>query len=140
MPFNFILVWKKKPELTHSAVAVRNTITRTGPAVMYAMLATAVGFYAMFISNVPMIRGFGLISIIGVITCYVTSLIGIPAVALFLNYKAKGSGKSKQSEFIRFRSLPYRRDYGEKTGRGTACGSFRGFRRNSTGVQDSGEY
>ncbi|MFH0967673.1 MAG: hydrophobe/amphiphile efflux-3 (HAE3) family transporter [Methanobacteriota archaeon] len=81
-------------------IAVRNTITRTGPAVMYAMLATAVGFYAMFISTVPMIRGFGLVSIIGVITCYVTSLIGIPAVALFLNYQAKGSGKSRQSEFI----------------------------------------
>lgn len=82
------------------SVAVKNTIVKTGPAVMYAMLATAIGFFAMFVSSVPMIRGFGLISIIGVVTCYVTSLIGIPTVALYLNYKAKGAGKSKQSEFI----------------------------------------
>lgn len=82
------------------SVAVKNTITKTGPVVMYAMLATAMGFFAMFVSSVPMIRGFGLISIIGVLTCYLTSLIGIPTVALFINYKAKGAGKSKQSELI----------------------------------------
>lgn len=82
------------------AIAVKNTITRTGPAVMYAMLATAIGFFAMFISSVPMIRAFGLISIIGVICCYLTSLIGIPTVALLMNYKAKGAGKSKQTEIV----------------------------------------
>ncbi|HWQ66866.1 MAG TPA: hydrophobe/amphiphile efflux-3 (HAE3) family transporter [Methanospirillum sp.] len=82
------------------ADAIRITITRTGPAVMYAMLATVMGFAAMFISPVPMIRGFGLVSIIGVMTCYMTSLVGIPLVAALIKYKAMGAGKSKQSEKV----------------------------------------
>ena len=80
--------------------AIRNTITKTGPAVMYAMLATTMGFFAMFISPVPMIQGFGLVSIIGVVVCYLTSLIGIPLIAILIDYKAKGAGKSKISEGI----------------------------------------
>ncbi len=70
--------------------AVFMTVTRTGPAVLYAMLATCMGFCAMFISPVPMIRSFGLVSIIGVMTCYCVSLIGMPSVALLLKYKPKG--------------------------------------------------
>ncbi|MDO9325814.1 MAG: hydrophobe/amphiphile efflux-3 (HAE3) family transporter [Methanoregula sp.] len=70
--------------------AVFMTVTRTGPAVLYAMLATCMGFCAMFISPVPMIRSFGLVSIIGVMTCYCVSLIGMPTVAIFLKYKPKG--------------------------------------------------
>jgi hydrophobe/amphiphile efflux-3 (HAE3) family protein len=69
--------------------AVRVTITRTGPAVMYAMLATCMGFIAMFISTVPMIRSFGLVAMIGVMSCYIISLIGIPTVAHLLNYTPK---------------------------------------------------
>jgi hydrophobe/amphiphile efflux-3 (HAE3) family protein len=70
--------------------AVFVTVTRTGPAVMYAMLATCMGFIAMFISPVPMIRSFGLVSIIGVMTCYCISLVGMPTIAVLLNYKPKG--------------------------------------------------
>ncbi len=69
--------------------AVFMTVTRTGPAVLYAMLATSIGFLAMFISPVPMIRSFGLVSIIGVMTCYSVSLIGMPTLAVLLNYKPK---------------------------------------------------
>jgi len=70
--------------------AVFMTVTRTGPAVLYAMLATCMGFLAMFISPVPMIRSFGLVSIIGVMTCYCISLIGMPTIAVLLKYKPKG--------------------------------------------------
>lgn len=80
--------------------AIHTTITKTGPAVMYAMLATCMGFVAMYISPIPMMRGFGLVSIIGVITCYITSLIGIPLIAVLINYKAKGHGVSKQAVII----------------------------------------
>jgi len=69
--------------------AVLVTITRTGPAVMYAMLATCMGFIAMFISTVPMIRSFGLVAMIGVMSCYVISLIGIPTIAHLVNYTPK---------------------------------------------------
>jgi len=69
--------------------AVSVMVTRTGPAVMYAMLATCMGFIAMFISTVPMIRSFGLVAMIGVISCFVISLIGIPTIAHLLNYTPK---------------------------------------------------
>jgi len=69
--------------------AVFVTVTRTGPAVLYAMLATCMGFFAMFISPVPMIRSFGLVSIIGVMSCYCISLFGIPTAGLLFKYKPK---------------------------------------------------
>jgi hydrophobe/amphiphile efflux-3 (HAE3) family protein len=69
--------------------AVFMTITRTGPAVMYAMLATSLGFCAMFISTVPMIQSFGLVAMIGIMSCYCVSLVGIPAVAHVIHYKPK---------------------------------------------------
>jgi hypothetical protein len=69
--------------------AVFVTVTRTGPAVMYAMLATCMGFLAMFVSEVPMIRSFGLVAIIGIFTCYWVSCIGMPTLGLLLKYQPK---------------------------------------------------
>jgi hydrophobe/amphiphile efflux-3 (HAE3) family protein len=69
--------------------AVFMTVTRTGPAVLYAMLATSMGFMAMFVSSVPMIRSFGLVSIIGINTCFWASCIGMPTLGLLLNYQPK---------------------------------------------------
>ncbi len=69
--------------------AVFKTVTRTGPAVMYAMLATCMGFLAMFVSEVPMIRSFGMVAIIGIFTSYWISCIGVPTLCLLLNYKPK---------------------------------------------------
>jgi hypothetical protein len=59
---------------------------------MYAMLATCMGFLAMFISPVPMIRSFGLVSIIGIFTCYWISCIGMPTLGLLLKYQPKQPG------------------------------------------------
>ena len=69
--------------------AVFMTVTRTGPAVMYAMLATSMGFLAMFVSYLPMIRSFGLVSIIGINCCFWISCIGMPTLAILLNYQPK---------------------------------------------------
>ena len=69
--------------------AVYMTITRTGPAVMYAMLATSLGFAAMFVSTVPMVQSFGLVAMIGIMSCYCVSLVGIPAIAHVIHYKPK---------------------------------------------------
>jgi len=73
--------------------AVFFTVTRTGPAVLYAMLATCMGFVAMFVSNVPMIRSFGLVAIIGIFTCYWVSCIGMPTLGLLLKYRPKEPAK-----------------------------------------------
>ena len=69
--------------------AVFITVTKTGPAVMYAMLATSMGFLAMYVSTVPMIRSFGVVSIIGINTCFWVSCIGMPTIALLVKYKPK---------------------------------------------------
>jgi len=69
--------------------AVFTTITKTGPAVLYAMLATSLGFAAMFISTVPMVRSFGLVAMLGIMSCYGVSLVGIPAIAHVIHYKPK---------------------------------------------------
>ncbi len=65
------------------------TLSNTGPAVLFAMLATLMGFFAMFISPVPMIMCFAQVAIIGVICCYVTSLFGFPALVSLLKYTPK---------------------------------------------------
>ena len=71
--------------------AVFMTVTKTGPAVLYAMLATCMGFLAMFVSEVPMIRSFGMVAIIGIFTSYWAACIGVPTLCLLLKYKPKGA-------------------------------------------------
>lgn len=71
--------------------AAFTTITRIGPAVLYAMLATSLGFAVLSISSVPMVRDFGFVSIIGVIFCYLSSLICVPMIALLTGYTPKRS-------------------------------------------------
>jgi hydrophobe/amphiphile efflux-3 (HAE3) family protein len=56
---------------------------------MYAMLATSMGFIAMWISPVPMIRTFGLVCVIGVASCYLAALVIVPTIGLLLHYKPK---------------------------------------------------
>ena len=82
--------------------AVRNTITCAGPSVLYAMLATSMGFLAMYISPLPMIRSFGIVCVIGVISCYLAAIVIVPVFGIVVNYRAKeeprytaGSGKKK---------------------------------------------
>ncbi len=72
------------------ADAIRGTMVNTGPAVFYAMFATAMGFAALYLSPVPMIGGFALVSIIGIATCYAVSLVGVPVFARLVDYRPKG--------------------------------------------------
>lgn len=71
------------------AAAVFTTVTNTGPAVMMALFATSMGFLAMYISPVPMVRSFATVSLIGVFSCYIASLLGFPVLARLLNYEPK---------------------------------------------------
>ncbi len=71
------------------AGAVKNTITLAGPSVLYAMLATSLGFLAMYISPLPMIRSFGIVCVIGVISCYLAAIVLIPCIGILVSYRAK---------------------------------------------------
>jgi hydrophobe/amphiphile efflux-3 (HAE3) family protein len=83
------------------AQAAKTTITRAGPAVLYAMIATSMGFLAMMISPIPMLRDFGVLCIIGVASCYIMALILVPTVGILLKYRPKypagdaGGGNTK---------------------------------------------
>jgi len=83
------------------AQAAKTTITRAGPAVLYAMIATSMGFLAMMISPIPMLRDFGVLCIIGVVSCYIMALILVPTVGILLRYQPKypaggaGDGNTK---------------------------------------------
>lgn len=67
--------------------AVRTTITKTGPQVLYAMLATSMGFLALWISPIPMVRDFGIVCIIGLCCCYLTALVMLPTLFSLLKYR-----------------------------------------------------
>lgn len=76
----------RKSSLTE---AITTTITRTGPAVLVAMLATSMGFIAMILGPIPMVGDFGITCTVGVMSCYLAALIIIPLFAVFTNYHAK---------------------------------------------------
>jgi hydrophobe/amphiphile efflux-3 (HAE3) family protein len=69
------------------AEAVKTTVTSTGPSVLYAMLATCMGFLALWISPVPMIQGFGIVCVIGLISCYLAALVIVPTAGVLLHYR-----------------------------------------------------
>jgi len=80
------------------SAAVKTTITKSGPSILYAMLSTSMGFLAMLISPVPMIGSFGLVCMIGVASCYLMALVAVPTVALILKYKPKYGSNSQSHE------------------------------------------
>ena len=69
--------------------AAGKTIVSSGPAILYAMIATSLGFIAMYASPIPMVIDFGLTCLIGVICCYLSALLSVPAFCILVNYKAK---------------------------------------------------
>jgi len=81
----------RKSSLTE---AITTTITKTGPAVMIAMLATSMGFIAMILGPIPMVGDFGITCTVGVMSCYLAALIIVPVFAVIINYhprKSKGT-------------------------------------------------
>ena len=68
--------------------AVIDTIKHTGPAVATAVVATSLGFIALFISPVPMIQDFGKMSLVGVILCYLVSMFVLVALLYRLDRRS----------------------------------------------------
>lgn len=72
--------------------ALTETLTKTGPAVLIAVGATSLGFLAMFITPIPMIRTFATVCILGIICCYLTALFGFGAFIHLFRYEPKPPG------------------------------------------------
>jgi hydrophobe/amphiphile efflux-3 (HAE3) family protein len=79
------------------AEAVKITVTSAGPSVLYAMLATCMGFLALWISPIPMIQGFGIVCVIGLICCYLAALVIVPTTGVLLHYRpVRGTADTKE--------------------------------------------
>ncbi|WP_406658307.1 hydrophobe/amphiphile efflux-3 (HAE3) family transporter [Methanolobus sp. ZRKC2] len=64
-----------------SEEAVIDTIKHTGPAVLIAVIITALGFFSLFTSSVPMIQDFGKLLMIGIVMCFLSSLfVGVTVI------------------------------------------------------------
>ncbi|TAJ44126.1 efflux RND transporter permease subunit [Methanofollis fontis] len=80
--------------------SVFTTVTKAGPSVLYAMLSTSMGFIAMWISPVPMIVGFGVVCVIGVLMCYLSALIIVPTFGVLIRYRPKKEETASSSGAI----------------------------------------
>ena len=89
-----------------SRSALMEAVTHIGPTVGVAVLATALGFIALLVSSVPMIRDFGIQLTIGVLLLYVVGLFLLNAILqqrdrqrtpTLLREKASGQGDRVQT-------------------------------------------
>lgn len=70
--------------------AVIETVKHTGPAVLIALVMTALGFISLFTSTVPMIQDFGKLLLIGIAMCYLSSIfVGVVTLSLFDQYSGR---------------------------------------------------
>ncbi len=88
------------------ASAAIDTVTHTAPAVLIALVLTSAGFVSLFSSTVPMIQDFGLLCLIGIIMCYLSSLfVGVTVLyqmgkGRFTNGTTKERTKSQTGSMI----------------------------------------
>ncbi len=77
-------------EKGNKKTAVIETVKHTGPAVLTALVMTALGFFSLFTSTVPMIRDFGKLLMIGILMCYFSAIfVGVITISLFDKYSDK---------------------------------------------------
>jgi hydrophobe/amphiphile efflux-3 (HAE3) family protein len=80
--------------------AIIRTVKHTGPAVLIALTMTALGFFSLFTSSVPMIRDFGKLLTVGIVMCYLAALfVGVVTVSLFDSISERGMLKRLKSRF-----------------------------------------
>lgn len=67
-------------ERAHEGHGIRETLRTSGPAVVICSLTTIIGYGSLQVSDNLAIRGFGLASLIGEITCVVAALALVPVI------------------------------------------------------------
>lgn len=79
--------------------AIISTIKHTGPAVLIALTMTALGFFSLFTSAVPMIKDFGKLLTIGILMCYLAAMfVGVSTVYIFDDVSKKLQSKKGKKE------------------------------------------
>ncbi|MDY6964364.1 MAG: RND family transporter [Halobacteriota archaeon] len=79
-----------KGETTEEAIV--QTVKHMGPAVGIAFIATSLGFVALFISPVPMVRDFGMMTFMGLVICYIVAMTLGVALLFLLDKRAEEKG------------------------------------------------
>jgi hypothetical protein len=69
--------------------AIARATGRAAPSILTAALATAIGFLLLLLSPVPMVRGFGLLLVVGIVVAVACTLTAVPA-ALVLSEREGG--------------------------------------------------
>ncbi len=77
--------------------AVVLSVSKTGLAVVLAMLTTIIGFMSMTIPGMPMLTKFGLIMSLGLIFAYILAITFLPSVLTILDRDMENKGKSKEN-------------------------------------------
>ncbi len=76
---------------THSPKnAVKRIITTTGKAVLLSAITTIVGFASLLSSTMPPIENMGLAFLIGVLYCFISTMVLVPPLLIISKYKKKG--------------------------------------------------
>jgi predicted RND superfamily exporter protein len=95
---------EEKENIKNEKERMRVAIRTTGKAIFLSAVTTAVGFSSlMFIDMVPMrVLGFGLT--VGIMVCYVITMLTVPSLVMFLNYEKK----AKTHSIEKFGMVPIR--------------------------------
>ncbi|RLG27737.1 RND family transporter, partial [Methanosarcinales archaeon] len=81
--------------------AVTETVRHTAPAVLIALIITGLGFVSLFTSTVPMIQDFGLLCLVGIICCFLSSLfIGIAVIYALHRRSIRKNRKQKNNRTV----------------------------------------
>jgi len=78
--------------------AVYTTITQSGTAVAIAMSATSLGFIALALSPFPMVVDFGIICVVGVLSCYLCALVIVPTFGKLIGYRPLDPKPNKKGD------------------------------------------
>ncbi len=79
-------------------VALERAFTRLGPALAVAMVAAVVGFLALRISRVPMIRDFGVMLAVGVVVLFLSALVVVPSVLVWRDTRRPARARDSARE------------------------------------------
>jgi hypothetical protein len=77
--------------------AVVLSVSRTGLAVILAMLTTIIGFMSMTVTRMPMMVKFGFIMSIGLVFAYLLSITFLPSILSILERNNEKSGRGREN-------------------------------------------
>jgi predicted RND superfamily exporter protein len=69
--------------------ALKKIISTTGKAVLLSAVTTMVGFASLLSSNIPPITNIGLAFLIGMIYCFLSTMVLVPSLLLIFRYKKR---------------------------------------------------